>query len=141
MSHGPACACAYTTDEALFNDLQLAKTSPVANNHCALQIAGARGWPASVQWLLADGRADPNSDDNFALKWACFFGHVEVVRMLLVDKRVCLDGYIFRLPCYQQHVDVVRVLLADGRLQLQRWKSSKMARVCVCATAWFAGAA
>ena len=63
--------------------------------------------------------ADPEAIDNFAIRWACQYGHVQVVRMLLGDKRAdpsANNNSAIRWASSEGHVDVVRMLLADKRV-------------------------
>ena len=41
-----------------------------------------------MRLLLADPRVDPSADNNYAIRWAAYNGHTEVVRLLLADPRV-----------------------------------------------------
>jgi hypothetical protein len=62
---------------------------------------------------------DPGADDNYAISWAAEKGHLEVVKLLLEDKRVdpgdC-DNYAIRWAAENGHLEVVKVLLKDKRV-------------------------
>jgi len=81
--------------------------------------AAETGDALSVRLLLADGRVDPTSRNNEAIKTASANGHANVVRLLLEDGRANptssdYDGPI-RKASSNGHVAVVRLLLEDGR--------------------------
>ena len=42
----------------------------------------------SVKLLLEDPKVDPSADNNFAVKLASWYAHLEVVKILLADERV-----------------------------------------------------
>ena len=62
---------------------------------------------------------DPSAYDNYAIRWASRYGHVEVVKLLLMDKRVdpsTHGNYAIRIASDQGYVEVVKLLLQDKRV-------------------------
>jgi hypothetical protein len=68
---------------------------------------------------LQDKRVDPSADDNYAVRWAAWYGHLAVVDRLLQDKRVdpsARDNSAVRLAAQNGHLAVVERLLQDQRV-------------------------
>ena len=69
-----------------------------------------------VQELLDQG-VDPSADDNDGIRSACFYGHIEVVKLLLdLDESKGIDpsadnNYGVRMACINGHTEVVKLLL------------------------------
>ena len=62
---------------------------------------------------------DPSAQDNWAIRWACEYGHTEVVKLLLGDERVDpadYDNYAVRWASEKGHIEVVKLLLKDKRV-------------------------
>ena len=62
---------------------------------------------------------NPSLDDNYAIKWASEYGHIEIVKLLLADKRVDPsdnNNLAIRWASYKGHLEVVKLLLADKRV-------------------------
>lgn len=62
---------------------------------------------------------NPAADNNDAIRLASRYGHLEVVRLLLLDKRVdpaALSNDAIRIASQNGHLEVVRLLLADPRV-------------------------
>jgi hypothetical protein len=73
-----------------------------------------KDYPTMVELLLLDGRVDPSTENNSALRWASAQGHTSVVKMLLADTRcdaTADNNYAIRWACAHGHADVVRELL------------------------------
>ena len=72
--------------------------------------------------ILVYGRVDPSTRENEAIRWASYNGHVEVVKLLLLDSRVDpsvnVNYAILYASCLQGHVEVVRLLLQNERVRL-----------------------
>jgi hypothetical protein len=69
--------------------------------------------------LLLERGADPSAQENWAVGWAASKGHVEVVKLLLQDKRVNpsdRNNNAVYLAAYFGRCDVLEVLLADPRV-------------------------
>jgi ankyrin repeat protein len=81
-----------------------------------LSVASSRGIVDVVQMLLQEPSADPSYKDNYAIKWASFFGKTEVVRMLLATGKVDVTAKNFALikASGRGHIEVVRLLLEHG---------------------------
>lgn len=93
---------------------------PTVDDNFAIKTSAKYGFIESVRTLLADERVDPTSDDNFAPLNAATFGHVECTRELIFDSRVNIwiasDAFYF--ACHSGQVEVVKLLLTDKRLNL-----------------------
>ena len=62
---------------------------------------------------------DPSINYNYAIGRASRIGHIEVVRLLLADKRVdpsASDNYAVRCTSKNGHTEVVKLLLTDKRI-------------------------
>jgi hypothetical protein len=62
---------------------------------------------------------DPSADDNRAIKWAASKGHIEIVKLLLADKRVDPSAeynYAIIWASYNGYTEIVKLLLADDRV-------------------------
>jgi ankyrin repeat protein len=71
-----------------------------------------------VNACLASG-VDPSANDNSAIRWASFNGHISVVDRLLQDKRVdpsVNDNSSIRMASENGHISVVDRLLQDKRV-------------------------
>ena len=72
-----------------------------------------------VQDCLDEG-VDPSAQDNRAIRWASYNGHIEVVKLLLTDKRVdpsADDNIAIRWASENGHTEVVKLLLTDKRVR------------------------
>jgi ankyrin repeat protein len=68
-----------------------------------------------VRVLLADGRANPAAEKNYAFSEAVEKNYIEIVAMLLLDKRA--DPRVgFYTACKKGHIEIVRLLLNDSRV-------------------------
>ena len=73
----------------------------------------------NVKLLLKEPLVDPCADNNYAIRWASWNGHVEGVKLLLNDPRADLSAdrnYAICLASRGGHVDVVKLLLDDPRI-------------------------
>lgn len=69
-----------------------------------------------VKMLLEDGVINPGDHESEALDSACFEGHVEVVKLLLQDRRADpANGSCLDMACDRGHIETVRLLLKDGQ--------------------------
>jgi len=62
---------------------------------------------------------DPSSPDNWGIHMASFYGHLDVVRLLLEDPRVdpsSSSNYALRWASANGHLVVVQLLLTDSRV-------------------------
>lgn len=62
---------------------------------------------------------DPSVEDNFALRLACYYNRVKIVKLLLNDKRVdpsLKNNHALRLACYYGNTEIVKILLKDKRV-------------------------
>jgi len=74
---------------------------------------------ASTWRTLLDCGVDPTADDNYAIRVASERGHVEVLKILLSDKRVdptAGDNRAILWASENGHVEVVKILLSDKRV-------------------------
>lgn len=66
-------------------------------------------------------KKDPSLDENFPIRYACFFNRVKMVKLLLKDPRVdptVKNNHALRLSCYYGHTEVVKLLIKDKRMIL-----------------------
>jgi ankyrin repeat protein len=81
---------------------------------------GARhGIPWLVQEALDEG-ADPSKDNNFAILLASGNGNLEIVKLLLKDKRVnpaARNNLAIQCASYNGYLEVVKLLLSDKRVR------------------------
>ena len=69
--------------------------------------------------LTQDTTFDPSFQRNEAIKWATFYGFVDIVKLLLQDKRVdpsAENNYSIRRASELGHIVVVKLLLQDKRV-------------------------
>ena len=63
---------------------------------------------------------DPAADDSLGLQYACEWGHLAIVRLLLDSGKVNVEarnGYPFRIALRNKHVEIAKLL---GRIPIQR---------------------
>ena len=73
---------------------------------------------SEVERYIREG-GDPSANSNYAIRWASANGHIDVVRLLLSDKRVdpSADNNIaIRCASEHGHTEVVKLLLSDRRV-------------------------
>ena len=71
-----------------------------------------------VKKLIENG-IDPSDNNNYAIKWASKNGHLEIVKLLLQDKRVdpsANNNYAIKWASKNGHTEVVKLLLEDPRV-------------------------
>jgi len=115
------CACIRGNVEAV--RMLLGRVDPTTDdNVCLRGVANAPEIlesPEIVRLLLADGRADPTSKNNFAIRTASERGHKGIVRLLLADGRAdpTVNNYIsIRTALTIRYTEIVCLLLADKRI-------------------------
>lgn len=69
-----------------------------------------------IKMFLSNPSFNPAAQNNQAFHWACRNGHLEIVNVLLDDKRIVPDNETFLFTCRNGHIDVVKRLLADPRI-------------------------
>ncbi len=85
----------------------------------ALRHACRRGYNDVVELLLADGRADPTAEKNYAIVRSSINGNADIVKLLLADGRAdpaARNNYAIQWSSQKGHADVVRLLLADAHV-------------------------
>ena len=86
----------------------------------ALSWAVAEQNEQCVRVLLADGRVDPTLDDNMALIHACIGSSIQIMNMLLQDKRISFSSDVCRscLRAALKYEDYsgLRLLLEDEKM-------------------------
>lgn len=86
--------------------------------HNALVIACASGQIDVVNLLLA--RVNPAAKNSLALRQACHYGHVEIVKLLLRDKRVnpaAAENLAYYYAYERGYYKIAELLLKDTRVQ------------------------
>ncbi|KAJ3132834.1 hypothetical protein HK100_004929 [Physocladia obscura] len=87
--------------------------------------------PEVVKLLLGDGRVDPRWNEDFAIGKACELGHLEIVRILLQDKRVVAGFNEVRIACVNAQFHVVKLLLIDARrVKLESEEAFELHNLC-----------
>ena len=59
----------------------------------------------------------PQANDNEAIKYASFYGHTEIIRLLLADSRIdplANDGDLLKKTSRSGYTSIVNLLLAMG---------------------------
>uniref|UniRef100_A0A6C0JTJ4 Uncharacterized protein n=1 Tax=viral metagenome TaxID=1070528 RepID=A0A6C0JTJ4_9ZZZZ len=72
-----------------------------------------------VRRFFEETKADPSTQNNYAIRWAAYNGHADVVRLLLEDPRVdpsAKNNDALQYACSRGYIDIVRLLLADPRI-------------------------
>lgn len=90
----------------------------VPHDTCLVE-ASKNGYADVVALLLADGRPDPASSGQSAIRKAVSYGRTEVTRLLLQDKRVDPTTHYndpMRTACFNGNADILRLLLQDPRV-------------------------
>lgn len=85
---------------------------PYVNKSFALDRAAWAGYTDMVEKLLKEG--DPTHDKNSPLYGASLRGHLEVVKLLLEDKRVTPNGRPICSAAEFGHLDIVKLLIEKG---------------------------
>jgi ankyrin repeat protein len=71
-----------------------------------------------VKKILKSG-VNPAARDNYAIKWAAYYGRTEIVELLLSDSRVnpsARDNWAIKFAALEGHTEVVELLLGDERV-------------------------
>jgi hypothetical protein len=83
-----------------------------------INVVSKYGLVEEVKRLIKKG-IDPSGDNNSAIRWASYNGHIEVVKLLLQDPRVDPsdgDNYAIRYASSNGYTEVVKLLLQDPRV-------------------------
>ena len=72
-----------------------------------------------VERLLQDSRVDPSDQDNYAIRYACLYGHAAIVKRLLQDCRVDPDVYI-RYEAFCKSSEILLLPSLRHREQVRR---------------------
>ena len=75
-----------------------------------LKIAVHNNDIEKVELILKDGKVDPSTQQNLAIRWASENGKKEIVDLLLKDKRVNpgdVDNYAIRLASEKGYYKIV----------------------------------
>lgn len=92
-----------------------------------LATACRDGYLVIVAMLLKLG-ADPTFKNNLPIRSASYHGHIDVVRLLLADKRVdpsCWLNWPIRAARNRGHTEVEKLLAADPRMKTSGWRKYK----------------
>lgn len=71
-----------------------------------------------LKYLLTLG-ADPSENNNFSIIWSSFYGHMEIVKLLLEDKRVdpsSQNNFALRNALVIENIEIIILLLSDYRV-------------------------
>ncbi len=63
---------------------------------------------------MSDSRVDPSDNNNQAIKYACRYGHYEIVKLLLKDSRVDPTAKAFRYESWFDYYILAKLLLKDS---------------------------
>lgn len=105
--------------------IDLLKLIPTARwNLCSIQEllllkACRHNQGVIVKILLTDPRVNPQSRNNYAIRYASCNGYLDIVNLLLADSRVdpsANDNFALRMACWNGHAKVLSALLADSRV-------------------------
>jgi len=69
--------------------------------------------------LALEKGADPSYNNNYAIKNASIYGHIDIVKILLQDSRVdpsADNNYAIRYASKYEYIDIVKILLQDSRV-------------------------
>lgn len=72
----------------------------------------------AIKKYIKDGN-DPSVYDNYAITWASLYGHTEIVKLLIKDKRVdptIYDNQAIKHACHYNRKGVINLLLSDKRV-------------------------
>jgi ankyrin repeat protein len=81
-----------------------------------------KGAKHGILWLIQealDEGADPSMGKNYAIRLAAQYGHLEIVKLLLKDKRVnpaAEYNFAIRWASKHNHIEIVKLLLKDKRV-------------------------
>lgn len=74
----------------------------------------------TVKYFLRHG-VDPSDYNSYGFRWACVWGHIEIAKLLLSDKRTnpcAFNNFAFREACNENHHEIVELLSKDKRIQV-----------------------
>ena len=72
--------------------------------------------------LLSTGKVDVSAEDNFAIKYASYGGHLEIVKLLLSTGKVDVtaeNNFAIRYASRNKRIEVVEFLLSTGKIDVQ----------------------
>lgn len=100
---------------------------PRTNNNHAIRWASRNGYPKVVALLLADSRADPSAQDNYAIRMACQYnpndGQYQTIKLLLADPRVdssAQNNYAINYCAKFKSYDVCELLFLHDKMDKYR---------------------
>ena len=95
-----------------------ATCQPEAYQNSALCMACEIGDVRFVKRLLKHPDVNPADDKNWPLRIACYKGHIDVVKLLLLNSRIISIGkFDYVKNAYNhKHYDVCKLLLQDDRI-------------------------
>lgn len=112
-----AACCSWFVKERLpYEECKEEQRRGCEERHCG--VCDRQSMQRGFCCKLLDPRIDPADDDNDTVLPVSRHGHVEVVRVLLVDARADpadVSNYVTR-QARRVHVEVVRVLPVDARV-------------------------
>lgn len=95
--------------------------NPAKDDGILLLLSVHRKQVDSVAWLLRDGRVDPGGSHGASLSEAVIVGSVDIVKMLLNDRRVASDPVALRRARVRAYQMVHQYLDTSGRYARRRY--------------------
>jgi hypothetical protein len=125
-------------DNALFDLFQTNKTrdQPANLQTLVLAISAKFGCLRVVSMLLSNKYAsyvNPAHDEQCAVRWASTQGHVDVLKLLLTNKRsgtVSAMQDALRCASKRGHVEILKLLMSDKRVDPSMYESEALRKAC-----------
>jgi len=92
------------------------ENADLSTYNTAFMIAAYRNHFEIVKLILKYTNVDPSADDNIILRTVACKGYLEVVEILLKDKRVNPPRFTINLAAQNGHLEIVKLLLKDKRI-------------------------
>ena len=101
------------------------------DNKTLFHTACEKGRLQFVMDNIGDNRVDPSLYNNHSIVKASYYGHTEIVRLLLADPRVNPadnSNHAIAWASWQGHTETVRLLLADPRVDPAGYRNEPIER-------------
>ena len=66
----------------IINDVDFIVYNNKKNTNEIFKRASERGYHMAIKKIINNHKVDPTMDDNYAIRWASKYGHIEVVKIL-----------------------------------------------------------